>query len=331
MESPTPTKVGVMTTSGLRAALTLVSVRDTASADLTESASTTVNPLRFANARRRLSARVAPKTLSSLLREGRGSVITIRRFPLHARATFGPISPQVGMTGTAMPLGNVALMIESMATLLTYAVIESATIATCLLPFAASSCASLFLTASAIASESARVREMRAGGTTGAAAGAGATAGAAGAFGVAATAPTVAFAFAFAPTLVLGRSAPLCDANTATADPSATVATPSPIVIRRLRFATAGRIFVAAVLTSPDEVVMLSSAVIRASAVGGLRLGSFARHCMMMADSGGATSGQHLYSGSGSRVSCAASVACGDGPVKGDSPVSSSYARRPTA
>jgi hypothetical protein len=59
----------------------------------------------------------------------------------------------------------------------------------------------------------------------------------------------------------------------------------------RFLLLTDGSVGESGCFTSPDEVVMLSSALMRASAVGGRLAGSFARHCMMIADSGGGTSG----------------------------------------
>src|SRR5688500_4237327 len=197
-------------------------------------------------------------------------------------------------TGIRVPAGSVALIIESIAILRTMAVMESVNRVAGGDPRAASSFAILSLTAFAIATESARVSTTGTGAAT-----------AAGAVGAATEVRLSAAAFALAGTAAgfaiesacaalnrsRSRSSPL---NAAAA--AATAAVPKPVMrtIFRLRDLTAGRTGVAGTFTSPDEVVMLSSAVISASAVGGLSFGSLARHCMMMAESGGGTSGHTM-------------------------------------
>ena len=58
---------------------------------------------------------------------------------------------------------------------------------------------------------------------------------------------------------------------------------------------------------------------------------SFSRQRMTMCDNASGMSGIVRCGASGTRVSCAASVACGDAPLNGDLPVSNSYASNPTA
>ena len=61
-----------------------------------------------------------------------------------------------------------------------------------------------------------------------------------------------------------------------------------------------------------------------ARADGGRRVASFSRHCMTSADRARGTSGARRCGGGGTRVSCAASVSCGERPPKGEVPVRSS-------
>ena len=67
-----------------------------------------------------------------------------------------------------------------------------------------------------------------------------------------------------------------------------------------------------------------SSAANSARAESGRLLASFSRHCMMSREKGSGTSVYERCGAAGICVSCAARVACGEVPMNGELPVSSS-------
>jgi hypothetical protein len=75
---------------------------------------------------------------------------------------------------------------------------------------------------------------------------------------------------------------------------------------------------------SPEPVAIVSSSTTSSCALCGRCSGIFARHFITSAASAGGTSGRLRLTDTGSRVICAASVACGDASLNGASPVRSS-------
>ena len=73
-----------------------------------------------------------------------------------------------------------------------------------------------------------------------------------------------------------------------------------------------------------------SSSANSARADTGRLLASFSKHCMMTREKRSGTSAYERCGAAGICVSWAASVACGEAPMKGALPVSSSYASKPT-
>ena len=82
---------------------------------------------------------------------------------------------------------------------------------------------------------------------------------------------------------------------------------------------------------APVGVVIASNSARAAAADAGRSSGCLASSRITSDANDGGTPGQASSSGVGMRVSCAAIVACGELPLNGCTPVSSSYASSPTA
>src|SRR5579862_6446700 len=95
------------------------------------------------------------------------------------------------------------------------------------------------------------------------------------------------------------------------------------------RFAACGPAKNAALIDPDVPLDTVSSAMATSAAVGRLA-GSFSRHRMTRSASAGGVSGRLALTAVGLVVRCATSVFCGDNPLNGGSPVSSSYARQPS-